>query len=115
MQNDGASNAVEKKAIVVGGGPAGLMAAEVLSQKGIEVNLFEAKPGIGRKFLVAGKGGLNITHSEPFEHFLARYGMRMKNLRSILEQFGPDELQDWMHDLGFNTFIGTSGRVFPEG
>jgi uncharacterized flavoprotein (TIGR03862 family) len=115
MQNDGASNTVEKKAIVVGGGPAGLMAAEVLSQKGIEVNLFEAKPGIGRKFLVAGIGGLNITHSEPFEEFLVRYGVRMKNLKPILEQFGPDELQDWMHDLGFNTFIGTSGRVFPEG
>jgi uncharacterized flavoprotein (TIGR03862 family) len=104
-----------RKAIIVGGGPAGLMAAEVLSREGIGVDLYEAKPWCGRKFLVAGKGGLNITHSELFDRFILRYGNRKETLRPILEQFGPKELQSWVKELGFNTFIGSSGRVFPEG
>ncbi|MBN1666679.1 MAG: TIGR03862 family flavoprotein [Anaerolineales bacterium] len=107
------SNAL--KVAVVGGGPAGLMAAEVLSQAGQAVNLFEAKPSVGRKFLVAGKGGLNLTHSEPFEPFLSRYGERAAQLEPYLRAFGPAELRQWAKELGFDTFVGTSGRVFPEG
>jgi uncharacterized flavoprotein (TIGR03862 family) len=99
---------------VVGGGPAGLMAAEVTSAHGLKVDLFEAKPSIGRKFLVAGKGGLNLTHSEPFDDFLSHYGLRQNELKPILQVFGPDSLQAWLHELGFKTFVGSSGRVFPK-
>jgi uncharacterized flavoprotein (TIGR03862 family) len=100
--------------IVIGGGPAGLMAAEVLIQGGVRVDLYEAMPSMGRKFLVAGKGGLNITHHEPFEQFLTRYGERRSQLEPFLSAFGPSELRDWLHDLGFETFVGTSGKVFPH-
>ncbi len=100
-------------AAVIGGGPAGLMAAEVLSQNGVQVDLYEAMPSVGRKFLVAGKGGLNLTHSEPFEQFLGRYGARRSVLEPMLARFGPKELVEWVHHLGFDTFVGTSGRVFP--
>jgi hypothetical protein len=95
------------------------MAAEVLSQSGFcaeeyfRVDVFEAMPSPGRKFLVAGKGGLNLTHSEPFEQFLSRYGQRRAELEPFLRQFGPDELIRWVHELGFETFVGSSGRVFP--
>lgn len=99
---------------VIGGGPAGLMAAEVLSQGDIKVDLYEAKPSTGRKFLVAGKGGLNLTHSEPLEQFLSRYGVHRAQLEPLLRAFGPDELRQWVQDLGFETFVGTSGRVFPQ-
>ncbi len=99
--------------IVIGGGPAGLMAAEVLSRAGIAVDLYDAMPSVGRKFLMAGKGGLNITHSEPSERFLARYGQRQKNIAPLLADFGADALQTWVHDLGITTFVGSSGRVFP--
>ncbi|MCX6068805.1 MAG: TIGR03862 family flavoprotein [Chloroflexi bacterium] len=100
---------------VIGGGPAGLMAAEVLIQGGVKVDLYDGMPSVGRKFLVAGKGGLNLTHSEPREQFLARYGARRPRLEPFLSQFGPDELRHWAAGLGVETFVGTSGRVFPAG
>ena len=91
------------------------MAAEVLINHGISVSLYDAKASAGRKFLVAGKGGLNITHSEPFDQFLSRYGNRQEILKTYLEAFGPHQLRDWLQELGFETFIGSSGRVFPKG
>jgi hypothetical protein len=100
-------------AAVVGGGPAGLMAAEVLALGGAAVDLFEAMPSVGRKFLLAGKGGLNITHSEPDERFRTRYGARAEWIAPLLDEFGPQALRAWVHGLGVETFVGTSGRVFP--
>jgi uncharacterized flavoprotein (TIGR03862 family) len=99
---------------IVGGGPAGLMAAEVLSQGGVKVDLFDAMPSVGRKFLMAGKGGMNITHSEPLHAFAGRYGSREKNIAPLLESFNPDALRAWIHALGIDTFVGSSGRVFPR-
>ncbi|MDY0873155.1 TIGR03862 family flavoprotein [Dongia rigui] len=101
------------RAIVIGGGPAGLMAAEALLQAGVGVDLFDAMPSVGRKFLMAGRGGLNITHSEPLERFLPRYGKAQRQATAWLEAFGPQALRDWVQALGVDTFIGTSGRVFP--
>ena len=101
-------------AAVIGGGPAGLMAAEVLSQGNIQVDLYEAKPSIGRKLLIAGKGGLNLTHSEPFESFLSRYGPRQPWLEPFLSGFGPEEVRSWANSLGVSTFVGSSGKVFPD-
>lgn len=98
---------------VVGGGPAGLMAAEQLARAGVAVHLFDAMPSVGRKFLLAGKGGLNLTHSEPFDAFAGRYGARQDRLQPLLRDFGAAELRAWARDLGVETFIGTSGRVFP--
>ena len=98
---------------VIGGGPAGLMAAEVLSQAGVAVDVYDAMPSVGRKFLMAGKGGMNITHSEPAAQFLARYGARRAQMEPLLNEFGPDALRAWIHGLGIETFVGTSGRVFP--
>lgn len=98
---------------VVGGGPSGLMAAEVMAARGLSVHVFDAMPSVGRKFLLAGKGGLNLTHSEPFGPFLERYGDRAGALESGLRAFGPDALRDWARALGVETFVGTSGRVFP--
>jgi uncharacterized flavoprotein (TIGR03862 family) len=100
---------------VIGGGPAGLMAAEILLRGGARVALYDAMPSVGRKFLVAGKGGLNLTHSEPREQFLSRYGARRPQIEPLLAQFGPDELRKWAAELGIETFVGTSGRVFPTG
>ena len=100
--------------MIIGGGPAGLMAAEVLLQRGVQVSLYEAKPSPGRKFLVAGKGGLNLTHSEPREDFLSRYGVRRPQIEPLLDAFGPNELRQWAHALGVETYIGSSGRVFPK-
>lgn len=99
---------------IVGGGPAGLMAAEVLSRGGAEVDLFDAMPSAGRKFLLAGKGGLNLTHSEPVAQFIERYGERAAALRAWIEAFGPQAVRDWAAGLGVGTFIGSSGRVFPD-
>jgi uncharacterized flavoprotein (TIGR03862 family) len=102
-------------AIIIGGGPAGLMAAEVLATAGIAVELFDAMPSVGRKFLLAGKGGMNITHSEPLEPFLSRYGARREAVEPLVRGFDPDALRAWIHGLGIPTFVGSSGRVFPEG
>ncbi|MBK7766654.1 MAG: TIGR03862 family flavoprotein [Sulfuritalea sp.] len=98
---------------VIGGGPAGLMAAEVLSAAGKRVEVFDAMPSVGRKFLLAGRGGLNLTHSEAPETFLSRYGARHCEIGHWLEEFGPQQLRDWARDLGVETFVGSSGRVFP--
>ena len=98
---------------VIGGGPAGLMAAEVLLQGGASVDLFDAMPSVGRKFLLAGKGGLNLTHSEPIEPFLARYAERAAQVAPWLAAFSPQDLRDWAAALGIATFVGSSGRVFP--
>lgn len=98
---------------IIGAGPAGLMAAEVLSKAGHSVEIFDAMPSSGRKFLLAGKGGMNITHSEPLEAFITRYAEAMPRVAPWLQAFGPDELRAWVHGLGISTFIGSSGRVFP--
>lgn len=98
---------------VVGGGPAGLMAAQVLSSLGYSVHLFDAMPSVGRKFLLAGRGGLNLTHAEAFEHFVHRYGEQETQLKPILSEWGADQLRSWALALGIDTFVGTSGRVFP--
>lgn len=98
---------------VIGGGPAGLMAAEVLSGAGVRVDLYDAMPSVGRKFLMAGKGGLNITHAEPYATFLSRYGARQPQIKTFLDVFGADELREWVHGLGIATFVGSSQRVFP--
>ena len=89
------------------------MAAEVLSQAGIHVDVYDAMPSVGRKFLMAGKGGMNITHSEPFDTFITRYGSRREQIEPLLQTFSPDALREWIHGLGVDTFVGTSGRVFP--
>jgi uncharacterized flavoprotein (TIGR03862 family) len=98
---------------VIGGGPAGLMAAEALARQGVRVDVYDAMPSVGRKFLMAGKGGMNITHSEPLEPFLERYGARRPQIAPLLDVFGPDALRAWLHELGVETFVGSSGRVFP--
>jgi uncharacterized flavoprotein (TIGR03862 family) len=100
---------------VIGGGPAGLMAAEAAAGAGASVDLYEAKPSPGRKFLVAGMGGLNLTHAEPYAVFLARFGDRGGALAPFLERFGPGDVRAWAAGLGFETFVGSSDRVFPEG
>ena len=102
-----------KSVAIIGAGPAGLMAAEVLSQMGIQVDVYDAMPSAGRKFLMAGKGGMNITHAEPFAQFLTRYGSRRKELQHMLDDFSPNALRAWVLGLGIETFVGTSGRVFP--
>jgi uncharacterized flavoprotein (TIGR03862 family) len=106
---------MDKSVAVIGGGPAGLMAAEVISAHGVKVDVYDSMPSVGRKFLMAGKSGLNITHSEAFEQFVSRYGKRQAQIEPLLKKFGPDELRQWVHGLGIETFVGTSGRVFPVG
>ena len=98
---------------IIGGGPAGLMAAEHLAARGMAVTVFDAMPSVGRKFLLAGRGGLNLTHNEALEPFLSRYGLQRDKLAPMLQAFGPQALQDWAHGLGVDTFVGSSGRVFP--
>jgi uncharacterized flavoprotein (TIGR03862 family) len=98
---------------VIGGGPAGLMAAERLVQGGAKVELFDAMPSVGRKFLLAGKGGLNLTHGEAFDAFAGRFGPQRSALEPMLRNFGPMELRAWALALGVPTFVGSSGRVFP--
>lgn len=98
---------------IVGAGPAGLMAAEMLSAQGVQVHVFDGKASVGRKFLLAGKGGLNLTHSEAFERFVERYGDAQPMLRPLLQDFGAEQLCAWAQGLGIGTFVGTSGRVFP--
>lgn len=106
---------MDKSVAVIGGGPAGLMAAEVIRASGVKVDVYDSMSSLGRKFLMAGKSGLNITHSEPFEQFASRYGKRRAQIEPLLKRFGPDELRDWVDGLGIETFVGTSGRVFPVG
>jgi len=101
------------KVAIIGGGPAGLMAAETLSLAGIHVDLYDAMPTVGRKFLMAGKGGMNITHSEASTPFLSRYGTRQAHIAPLLNVMEPQALREWIHALGINTFVGSSGRVFP--
>ena len=105
-----------RRIAVIGGGPAGLMAAEVLAGAGhsLEVDVYDAMPSVGRKFLLAGKGGLNLTHSEPADIFLSRYGEHAILLQPILAGFGAAQLRAWADGLGVETFIGSSGRVFPK-
>src|SRR5450759_1094822 len=100
---------------IIGAGPAGLMAAEVLARGGAGVTVYDAMPSAGRKFLMAGRGGLNLTHGEPLPGFLARYGAAMPQLASAITAFPPDALREWSEALGQPTFVGSSGRVFPEG
>ena len=100
-------------ALVVGGGPAGLRAAELISAAGYRVVLADRMPSVGRKFLVAGRGGLNLTHAEAREDFLKRYGEPAERWRALLEEFSPEDLREWAKELGIETFVGTSRRVFP--
>ncbi len=104
---------VSSTVAVIGGGPAGLMAADLLSAAGAQVHLYDAMPSVGRKFLLAGRGGLNLTHSEPFDAFAARFGERRAQLEPMLRAFGPQQVREWAAGLGIETFVGTSGRVFP--
>lgn len=99
---------------VIGGGPAGLMAAETLAAAGVAVTVFDAMPSVGRKFLLAGRGGLNLTHSEALAPFLSRYGARTPWLAPLIAAFPPQALRDWAQELGITTFVGSSGRVFPQ-
>ena len=98
---------------VIGGGPAGLMAAETLAQGGVQVDVYDAMASVGRKFLLAGRGGMNITHAEPYADFVTRYGAQAASLRPMLDAFGPEAVRAWIHGLGVQTFVGSSNRVFP--
>jgi uncharacterized flavoprotein (TIGR03862 family) len=104
----------KKDAAIIGAGPAGLMAAEVLAQGGARVTIYDGMPSAGRKFLMAGRGGLNLTHSEALPEFLTRYGTARRHLASAIDTFPPDVLRAWSKQLGQPTFIGSSGRVFPR-
>ncbi len=100
--------------VVIGGGPAGLRAAEILAEAGCAVTVFDHKPSVGRKFLMAGRGGLNLTHSEPVSDFLKKYGAAESLMARAFDLFAPADLIAWCHDLGFKTFVGTSGRIYPD-
>jgi hypothetical protein len=106
-------NKLQTIVAIVGGGPAGLMAAERLILSGVQVHVFDAMPSVGRKFLMAGKGGMNITHAEPYTDFLSRYGVQRDSLSPVLNAFTPTNLREWLAALGIDTFVGSSGRVFP--
>ena len=108
-------SALDCEVLVLGGGPAGLRAAEVASANGARVLLCDGQPSVGRKFLVAGRGGLNLTHSEVAENFPRRYGNEAERWHDLLQGFGPDDLRAWAEGLGFETYVGSSGRVFPRG
>ncbi|WP_062787072.1 TIGR03862 family flavoprotein [Aquitalea pelogenes] len=99
---------------IIGGGPSGLMAAEVLSRAGVTVTVYDAMPSVGRKFLLAGVGGMNITHSEAKADFLGRYRERENEVAAWLQDFDADILREWVHGLGVETFVGSSGKVFPR-
>lgn len=103
-----------KQVAIIGGGPAGLMAAELIANAGHKVIVFDRMPSVGRKFLMAGRGGLNITHSEDWSQFITRYSPQDAILLSSLKTFTADDLRAWCHGLGQSTFIGSSGRIFPE-
>jgi uncharacterized flavoprotein (TIGR03862 family) len=100
--------------VIIGAGPAGLMAADRLSAAGLRVEIYDRMPSVARKFQMAGRGGLNLTHSEPFDRFVTRYGKRAQILRPALDAFTPKDLRAWADELGAETFVGSSGRVFPK-
>jgi len=102
------------RAVIIGGGPAGLMAAEILTNQGIAVDLYDAMPSLGRKFLMAGKSGLNLTHAQSFDAFQDRFGAARERLAPALHAFTPTDIQAWAKDLGIETFVGSSKRVFPK-
>ena len=99
---------------IIGGGPAGLMAAEAAAASGHTIAIFDSMPSVGRKLLMAGRGGLNITHSEPIDRFCQRFGSSSRHITQFLDVFGPQHIIQWCHNLGIETFIGSSGRVFPK-
>ncbi|GLQ07539.1 TIGR03862 family flavoprotein [Sneathiella chinensis] len=102
------------KIVIIGGGPVGLMAAQILSETpAFDVHLYEQKPSVGRKFLLAGRGGLNLTHSEDSTRFAARFGKDEALFKTLMERFSPADLRDWAQQLGVDTFVGSSGRIFP--
>jgi len=103
----------DRQIAIIGAGPAGLMAAQTLAGRGLRVDVYDAMPSVGRKFLLAGRGGLNLTHTEPYAQFLSRYGNRSQAVAPWLQGFDAQALRDWVHALGHDTFVGTSGRVFP--
>lgn len=107
------STSIPASVAIIGGGPAGLMAAETAAAAGLQVDVFDAMPSVGRKFLLAGRGGLNITHSEPFAAFAGRYCQRRAQIEPMIAAFGPQALREWVEALGVTTFVGSSGRVFP--
>lgn len=102
-----------KNIAIIGGGPSGLMAAEIIATAGHQVTIYDAMPTLGRKFMMAGRGGLNLTHSEPLENFTTRYFEASNWLEPHIKAFGPQELKKWCEELGQETFIGSSGRIFP--
>src|SRR5689334_8078876 len=108
------SSPSENQVAIIGAGPAGLMAAEVLSETGLRVIVYDAMPSAGRKFLMAGRGGLNLTHSEPLDALLGRYRAARRPLETAINAFAPENLRQWSEALGQPTFVGSSGRVFPE-
>ena len=108
------SGADEKHVAIVGGGPAGLMASDVLGRAGVRVTIYDQMPTVGRKFLLAGRGGLNLTHSEPLDQFLRRYGHSEPRIQPAIEAFSPDDLRAFSAELGQPTFVGSSGRVLPQ-
>lgn len=112
--NRGQAPVMKKQTVIIGGGPAGLMAAEALTSRGIAVDLYDAMPSLGRKFLMAGKSGLNLTHSEPLDDFLTRFGDRRLELEKSIHHFSPKAIRHWAEVLGTETFVGSSGRVFPK-
>jgi uncharacterized flavoprotein (TIGR03862 family) len=103
-----------RQAAIIGGGPAGLMAAEILAQAGVRVTIYDGMPTLGRKFMLAGRGGLNLTHSEPIQSFMTRYGAAAAHLERAVAAFSPADLRAWSESLGQSTFVGSSGRVFPQ-
>ena len=105
---------LQKKVIIVGGGPAGLMSAQIIASAGHQVKIYDAMPNFGRKFLLAGRGGLNLTHSQSFEKFVKNYFENQDWLEPCIKEFDADDLQKWCHELGQETFVGSSGRVFPK-
>ena len=111
--NEPRGPATPVRVAVIGGGPAGLMAAQVLCRRGVRVDLFDAMPSVGRKFLLAGKGGLNLTHGEDFDAFVTRFGAAATSVEPLLRRFGPTDVRAWAEGLSVATFTGTSGRVFP--
>ena len=113
MTNPTHNTPTTQQVAIIGGGPAGLMAAEVLSSAGVQVNVYDAMPSVGRKLLMAGRSGLNLTHGEDYARFVTRYGERQAELRAMLDDFTPEALRSWVQGLGIDTYVGNSGRVFP--